>query len=303
MALRQVLEPMIRYSITEDDLRAKIEAEKAGWLDRAKDRTDGFITAGEYEESSSIWSEIKKVYMRLQYDKCAYCERKLADENDGGTIEHDVEHYRPKNTVPEWPTDDMEDEGITFNFATGDELTNGYYWLAYEPLNYCTSCKKCNSPLKKNWFPIADNRGQATDDSETLNAAENPFLPYPIGTSDDDPIEIIAFDGISPVPVKRSGPKWRRAKVTIAFFRLDTREELLRERAELLISLHDRMSIIDSNLPAARREQAKEDIKRMRSDRAPHASCVRSECKAWIDDPDRMLQLTDAARDYVDPSN
>ncbi len=294
---------MIRYSITEDDLRAKIEAEMPGWLGRAKGRTDGFIAAGEYDESSSIWSDIKKVYMRLQYDKCAYCERKLADENDGGTIEHDVEHYRPKNGVPEWPSNGESEVEISFNFSTGDELTNGYYWLAYEPLNYCTSCKKCNSGYKGNWFPVAGTRGQPADSPDTLNGTEQPFLPYPIGTLDDDPSELIAFDSIVPIPVKRNGPKWRRAKVTIAFFGLGTREELLRERAELLISLDDKMAIIDSNASAARKQNAKDDIARMQESKSPHANCIRSAIQAWRDDPDNMLKITAVARDYVEPSN
>ena len=107
---------MIRYQITETELRDAIESEKPGWLARAQTRTDRFIAAGKYDESSGIWSEIKRVYMDLQHDKCAYCERQLAAGEDGGTIEHDVEHYRPKNSVPVWPTDS---DDVTFTFPTG----------------------------------------------------------------------------------------------------------------------------------------------------------------------------------------
>lgn len=291
---------MIRYSITEDELRLRIETTKPGWFVRAKSRIDRFIAAGQYGESSSIWSEIKTVYMDLQHDKCAYCERQLADQNAGGTIEHDVEHYRPKNSVPVWPSDDMADErDISFNFSTGDELEHGYFWLAYAPLNYCTSCKKCNSPLKSNYFPVAGNRGSVSDAPTTLNPIEQPFLIYPIGKLDEDPEELITFAGINPVPAKRNGPRWRRAKVTIKFFELDTREELLRERARCLVSLDDKFAILDSNLPETRKNVARTDIHELRSSGSPHSNCVRSACNAYLDDPIRMIQLFQAARDYL----
>ena len=45
---------------------------------------------GRYVESSHSWNRVKKVYMRLQHDKCAYCERQLASEDFGGAIEHDL---------------------------------------------------------------------------------------------------------------------------------------------------------------------------------------------------------------------
>lgn len=50
---------MIRYPITKTQLEILIAAEDATWLQRAKDRTDGFRAKGFYDESSSIWSEIK----------------------------------------------------------------------------------------------------------------------------------------------------------------------------------------------------------------------------------------------------
>ena len=72
---------MIAYPITEAELETAIEAEAKGWLAKAKKRTAGFRKKKKYQESSSIWSKVKVVYMRLQGEgKCAYCERKLAAE-------------------------------------------------------------------------------------------------------------------------------------------------------------------------------------------------------------------------------
>jgi hypothetical protein len=57
---------VIRYSVTEAKLKKLIRAEKADWLERAAERTAQFREKGFYEEDSSIWSEVKPVYMQLQ---------------------------------------------------------------------------------------------------------------------------------------------------------------------------------------------------------------------------------------------
>ena len=69
---------MIRYPVTKARLRQLIEGEERGWLARAAARTEEFRRKGKYEESSSIWSDVKPVYTKLQGNcKCAYCERKM----------------------------------------------------------------------------------------------------------------------------------------------------------------------------------------------------------------------------------
>lgn len=191
---------MIRYPFTLDELRSRIEAEAPGWLGRAAERTERFRRAGRYDEESGIWSQIKAVYMRLQHCKCAYCERRLASEDFGGAIEHDLEHYRPKGPVLAWPSKAIERErGISYRFATGEAFPEGYYLLAYHLLNYVTACRKCNSPLKASFFPIAGSRGAQSEDPVSLRG-EAPFLLYPLGDLDEDPEEVLTFDGINPVP-------------------------------------------------------------------------------------------------------
>jgi len=101
---------MIRYNITLSDLQQRINAKDENWFQQANLRTQAFQQEGEYNENlripdgkggtrgaSPIWSKIKSVYMALQHEKCAYCERQLASE-EFGKIEHDLEHYRPKKT-------------------------------------------------------------------------------------------------------------------------------------------------------------------------------------------------------------
>lgn len=177
---------MIRIPVTLAELADLITAESATWLERAAERTDEFAQAGAYNESSSIWSQVKGVYMTLQHSKCAYCERQLEDP-EYGKIEHDIEHYRPKNPVKKWPTDKIAAErGIHYDFPVGDAWPEGYFLLAYHVLNYVTACKVCNTPLKSNFFPIAGDRGPQSDDPLSLQA-EQPYLLYPLGDIDANP--------------------------------------------------------------------------------------------------------------------
>ena len=227
---------MIRYPIRKRKLEALVDDEspatnrKQSWRDRAKEKTDEMRTAGKFLKGPS-WSEIKKVYMRLQNNKCAYCEKRLEAE-DVGAGEHDVEHYRPKNPVRSWNYNDE----ITFNVNDGSP--NGYYILAYNLQNYCTSCRSCNSTLKYRYFPIEGQQELVNvEDIRSLNRLEKPFIPYPIGSIDENPEKIISFEGTAPVPVTSRGKRHRRALVTIKFFKLDTREELLLRRAEILNEL------------------------------------------------------------------
>ena len=95
---------MIRYYIHPATWRNLIETTAPGWLERAQGRTDRFRELGRFEESSSIWSQVKRAYMELQGFKCGFCERRL-EKSRFGNIEHDVEHYRPKGSVKVWPSE------------------------------------------------------------------------------------------------------------------------------------------------------------------------------------------------------
>lgn len=138
------------------------------------------------------WSSIKHMFMEIQAEKCAYCERKLASRGHGGAAEHDLEHFRTKNPVKSWPAPPEID------FETGAPFDAGYYWLAFHLLNYCTSCKKCNTGFKSNYFPVAGTRLSPLEEpSIRAMRLEKPFLVYPLGTIDDDPEDVIRFRGLA----------------------------------------------------------------------------------------------------------
>jgi hypothetical protein len=269
---------MIRYQILPSDLETAIEKEKKGWLAAAAKKTAAFRAAKDFTEPArqNSWSQIKSVFMQIQHNKCAYCERRLGSQAYGKG-EHDIEHFRPKNAVKAWPTEKMKQSGkYDYGFATGEATDKGYYLLAYNIFNYTTACKSCNTSLKSNYFPIAGKRVGASDDFDRLKK-EKPFLIYPLGQTDDDPEELITFHGILPVPKFKSGHRYRRARVTIDFFDLDTREELLRLRAEVIQKIWLAFIILNEQQASNEaRKIAQQIIDRALSSSIDQAACARA---------------------------
>lgn len=280
---------MIRYLLQEnptdkDDveyLKELVEQIKPGWLKRADERTDGFKKAADYNESGSIWSEIKDVFLDLQHGKCAYCERKLGGKSYNRK-EYDVEHYRPKSNIGQWPTkkvlEKLAGQGKeSYKFATGDPSAKGYYLLPYNILNYTVACTGCNSTLKSSFFPIAaKKRVLDSDDAKRLHA-EKPFLLYPLGEWDDDPQEYITFSGILPVPKTKRGAKYKRARITIDFFDLDIRPELIEERAGIIMAVWLAFETLESaGASADMKATAQSIIDAALSPKKPHTNCARS---------------------------
>jgi len=298
---------MIRYHISADDdgadelkLRTRIEEACPGWMERAAARTQGFRTAGRYDEASNIWTEVKKVYMDIQHNKCAYCERRLAGK-EHGTIEHDIEHFRPKNSVAPWPNAKIcMERSLSYDFETGEGFAPGYYLLAYSILNYATACKPCNTPLKSNYFPIAGERGEQSDDPRSYSD-ERPFLVYPVGDLDEDPERILTFECITCIPAGYEEHARRRGIVTIDFFDLNGREELWRGRAEKVVATYLALSTLDSPGGSdGRREIARRSLSVLLSARSEHTNCVRAFERLYQGDPQRAELVARKAQDYLD---
>lgn len=268
---------MIGYTISRADLESQIEAEVPGWLQRAEERTEEFREQGYYNESSSIWSEVKSVYMKLQGDcKCAYCERKM-ESTDYGRIEQDVEHFRPKKKVKEWKIPkQLKDQGINVTDIPNED--HGYYLLPYHLLNYLASCKPCNSALKKNYFPISDEYDLHGEDPNDL-LEENPYLIYPIGDFDEAPENLIRFHGLSPQAVANNGYRRARALVTIEFFKLDDtdgRKNLYLERARIIVALYPQLRILANGATGVEGANAQRVVNVYLESKAPHTNCARS---------------------------
>lgn len=289
---------MIRYPILERQLRERVERARPDWLERAEQRTNSLRDAGHYNEGSGIWGEIKTAYMELQGFKCGFCERRL-EKSRYGSIEHDVEHFRPKAKVKSWPTEtERAERRIDFDFDLGDPADPAYFLLAYELENYVISCKTCNTILKANYFPVAGDRSVSRDRSRDLGD-EGAYLIYPIGARDNDPEQLITFRGIVPIPAGTRGHKRRRAEVTIRFFELDTREVLLEERAETIVELHIAMAAVGHPDPLTSRA-ASSAVDRLVGRRSPHANCARSFHDLWLSDNLLAREFAAAALEYLE---
>lgn len=276
---------MIRYPITRKALEKLITAKSKDWLERAAAKTKVFREAGSYDEKSSIWSEVKPVYMQLQGEgKCAYCERQM-EAVALGAVEQDVEHFRPKGSVKAWKAaPKLTDAGVVFTPAPAGG--KGYHLLPYHVFNYAASCKPCNSTLKKDRFPVAGKYNLKGTDPAMLKA-EKPYLIYPIGTLDQDPEKLIEFQGASPVAAAKSGHARMRALVTIEFFRLDDPEErknLYRDRAILIMALYPLLKETGKGT-APQKAAAKATVKGFLKPALKHLNCAKSFARLFAADP------------------
>jgi hypothetical protein len=289
---------MIRYPIHPRELAARVERQRPGWTARAAERTEQFRQVGRYDERGGIWSDVKRTYMELQGFKCGFCERRL-EKSSYGNIEHDVEHFRPKAKVAQWPSESFRtDRQVDFVFPLGTAADPGYFLLAYHLENYLIACKTCNSALKANYFPVAGDRITSGERSRDLTD-ERPYLIYPISASDEDPERLITFRGILPVPVATKGHARTRALVTIRFFELDSREILLEERAAILVQLHLAMTVVGHPDPFTSRA-ANATVSRLVDRYSSHANCARAYHDLWLTDNALAREFAEAAADYLD---
>lgn len=282
---------MIQYRISYQELAEKIEAEKPGWMARAETKT---------VEDSSIWSEVKVVYMRLQGgSKCAYCERKMESE-EFGKGEQAVDHFRPKKRVKVWKApQNLIDEGIVFTVPPKDN--KGYPALCYHLFNYAAACNPCNSILKKDYFPIAGTYQIGSDGTETLHRTELPYLIYPIGDFHARPESFIEFRGLSPRPVHEEGYERNRALVTIEFFRLDdmARKNLFIERAEVIAILYPRLEKLNASMSESEKQVASRIVTAYTSGTYRHTNCARNFKRLYETDKTEAKRVHDRAEEFL----
>lgn len=122
----------------------KNDPEVKAWVDKAEDALNNLkmrITheeRAEFFKNNRLWSEFKPILIKFYGEKCWYSECTL--EGSFG----DVDHFRPKNK--------------STNECRKIILADGYWWLAYDYLNYRLSCEKCNRSFdgggKNDIFPL-----------------------------------------------------------------------------------------------------------------------------------------------------
>lgn len=276
---------MVRYPVGRQQLIDEIQQHKPSWIARAKARTDVYRAAGEYTGLSEFWGEIKEVYIRLQHEKCAYCETKLQGAELASKV-HEVEHYRPKSSVKTWPP-----AGNAFAPAwpLGGASGKGYYLMAYHPFNYAIACTRCNSTLKSNYFPVRGSRQVSGDDPVTL-LAEQPLLVYPVSDVDEDPAALIGFEGVTARARQAGGPAHERAVTTIQFFQLN-HEDLATRRAEMLLPLFLNLEALAAGPSPALASQLTKVIAAACAPSGQFSSCMRDFVDLYRTDPGKARQI------------
>ncbi|RWB25442.1 hypothetical protein [Mesorhizobium sp.] len=287
---------MIRYAdATLANVCALVDAEKPAWRTDAETRTAAIVAAGAFSKGAPSWSDIKAIFMRLQSNKCAFCEFPLGGEFAGKATQ-DVEHFRPKNEVKAWPN---KAKKPSYTFNTGG-TGSGYYWLAYDLSNYAAACKACNTARKSNYFPIAGARGAAPNTAAELNAVEQPYLVFPLGEADEDPESLITFAGLVALPAHDAdGHAHCRGRVTIDFFALNQREELWEDRFRTIYALFDAVEITKTNANPNRVEIARRRIEDMTSIAGAQAACARSFLRLLEADPQKAWDYYVAAEEFI----
>jgi hypothetical protein len=264
---------MIRHTEGKPQrVRELIAEEDARWLEAADAWAEKLRPGEIFQADGPEWSRVKVVYMRLQHYKCGYCDSALPREL-AGKVAQDVDHFRPKNALKAWPKA-KRGEKSPYAFSTGGE-GQGYAWLAYHPQNYVVACKRCNSGLKLNYFPIAGRRATSPKLTlEEIDRLEKPYLLYPLGEHDDDPEDIITFEGAVAKPKRSAGHEHRRAIVTIEFFGLN-HDELVADRCRAITELWSAFALEQSAKTEDARRIAGRQIEGIVADSAPQAACAR----------------------------
>ena len=281
---------MIRYDVSVDQIEQAIRLDKPTWLDNAVARTEELKAKKKYEEASSIWGDVKPIYMHIQNCKCIFCERQL-EGTEYGTIEHDLEHFRPKSSVKVWPPKKLNTD---YSVNLGSVSKTGYYWLAYDILNYAACCKVCNTPLKSNFFPVGGKRKTTPVPLASLKS-EKPYLCYPIGNIDDDPENLVTFIATTAIPAKKNGHAAARGKIIIDFFQLNSREQLHRERARCVTFLGSSLKSLEIGNDI---EQHKLIVSTLLQPSQPHAACSRAFNSLWKKDKVKAKKIHQACLEY-----
>lgn len=299
---------MIRIEVSDDSLLEAIEEKAAGWLTDAKAKTAAALAAGKVGDGDGTWSRIKEVFILLQKFKCIYCEFPMPKVDEGSankvTVDYDVEHYRPKNRVTAWPTQEALERRpqiAAYQASVFSGVSGGYLRLAFDPFNYVVSCKVCNSSYKADRFPIAGQPEPKSRRRLTLDSKEKPLLLFPFGEHGDDPGGSLSFDGpmIRILPELETGYEHLRARVLVDFFELDTREGLLEGRCWMIQLLWPRLEEQSSPDPV-KKARSQKFLNAVQQEHAlPHVACGRAFIRLYSQDHARAEAWYEAAVQYT----
>jgi hypothetical protein len=168
--------------------RPKEPPEFARRVARARTKIEAIVAEPRSPESGdfdSVWREFKRFFRDAQCGKCGYCETFIRGDQYG-----DLEHFHPKaelkriasHVTRPWTSEERPPAEVV--------CETGYWWLAYEWLNYLYACVICNEYWKRELFPI--ETPQVVPLARGCDASEKPLLLNPYG--DEVPERHLRFD-------------------------------------------------------------------------------------------------------------
>lgn len=177
----------------------------SGWFARAAAATAAVANGAHPDDHRAVWKELKDNLASLFFDKCWYCEMKVARSDNA------VDHYRPKGRVHE-----------------ALKPHEGYRWLAFTSSNFRYSCTFCNSYRKDlvggttggkaDKFPLLDEGNRVYTQGPTGD--EGPLLLDPCEIGDWRLLGCKKEDG-RPCPGSDDPYKRKRAEASIDIYHLE----------------------------------------------------------------------------------
>lgn len=213
------------------------------------------------------WRELRAIFVKAQFGKCAYCERDVTPTSYG-----DVEHVRPKAGVQELTADRTrwgeEAEGGNVVGRTPRDVSSwGYHWLAYAWTNYVLACDKCNRSWKKNLFPLAEGPRLLPPSSARK---ETPLLLNPF--EGPDPVKHLAFDERGQISARDDS---RRGEATIRTCGLH-RERLRNRREDVAKRLYRMLRSLEDASSDEETDELLDQVEQLGAPDKEHAGMVRS---------------------------
>lgn len=160
---------------------------------------------------SSVYGSVavRKRLLKDQYEKCAYCEKKISDDIP------DVEHFRPKTICTQ--------EKKCARYL-------GYWWLAYDWKNLLYSCPTCNRKYKKNFFPL-----QQPHKANPTKASVKKEMPLLINPTTEDPRKYIEFNRHR-ILAKSKNAKGKKTIEVLGLNRKELRELRLKQWEDFMLA-------------------------------------------------------------------
>ena len=196
--------------------------------------------------SSDVWRNFYDLLPEYLKRKCWYCE--------AGEIRSDmpIDHFRPKNKVED------------------DKHHGGYWWLAFDWLNYRCACTFCNSRRvfdeteggKACRFPIENPDERAFTPADQLKLDnERPYFLDPFNP-DDEKLLWFDSDGKPTYTPLATTEQQTKVRNSIEIFHLD-QIKIVRARNKIRIEVERQVSKIKNNQDT---QAAKTKLRRMVKD-------------------------------------